>query len=58
MGQENNIGWIFAVEQNVNEGPQAPLERIGLIHEGEGSYRQDSMDKERETKMQIMVWKN
>lgn len=36
------------MEQNINKDSQAHLERIKLIQEGEGSYRQDSRDKERD----------
>lgn len=42
------------MEQNINKDSLAHLERIELIHEGKGSYRQDSKDKEKD-KMQIMV---
>ena len=34
------------MKQNINKDSLAHLERIKLIQEGEGSYRQDSMDKE------------
>ena len=34
------------MKQNINKDSLAHLERIKLIQEGEGSYRQDSMDRE------------